>query len=289
VRVRPCRRLAPARARALLAAVLGPALVLALAFLGGCETKPVVEESKDRWVRIRHIPVEETKAGRPTTIQAEITGGPSGRDITAFIFYRSGGGPLQNSDMRPLETGKYFGTIPARSRGEKIEYYIEARTGSDIVARVPAKLRAEGFVLAVKGTPNHYVLVAHIVIIFIALFFFIFAGYLSWRALRHRRTLLFIPRVAFLGTVAFFIASIPLGMAVAYQTYGTPWTGFPVGRDLTDNKSLVILIWWAVCAVLYRGSLWRKDPSHDILPMVTLPYAHLAGAVLTLVLFLLPH
>jgi hypothetical protein len=266
-----------------------PVLALVLALTAGCSAKPVVEESKDRWVRISHTPLEETKAGRPTTIQADITGGPPGSEITAFVFYRSGKGPFQTSDMRILEPGRYFGSIPARLRGEKIEYYIEARTGSDIVARVPAKLKAEGFPLAVKGTPNRYLLITHITVIFVALFFFLFSGYLSYRALQHRRSLLYIPRVAFLGTVAFFIASIPLGMAVAYQTYGKPWTGFPVGRDLTDNKALVILIWWAVCAVLYRGSLWRKDPSHDLLPMVTLPYAHLAGAALTLILYLLPH
>jgi hypothetical protein len=272
-----------------LAPALALVLALVLALAAACDKKPVVEESKDRWVRISHTPIEETKAGRPTTVQADIAGGPPGSEITAFVFYRSGKGPFQTSDMRILEPGKYFGSIPARLRGEKIEYYIEARTGSDIVARVPAKLKAEGFVLAVKGTPNRYLLTTHIAVIFVALFFFLFSGYLSCRALQHRRNLLYIPRVAFLGTVTFFIASIPLGMAVAYQTFGRPWTGFPVGRDLTDNKSLVILLWWAICAVLYRGSLWRKDPSHDLLPMVTLPYAHLAGAVLTVILFLLPH
>jgi len=271
----------------LCALALGLAAVLLSS--GGCSRKEVVEESKQRWVRIRHTPVTEARANREITIQAEINGGPPGGQISAFIFYRTDQRPFQVSDMSALGEGKFFGAIPPHGRGEVVQYYIEARTASDIVTRVPAKERGEGFLIKVKGKPNTYLLVTHVVIIFIALFFFLFAGYLSVRALQHRRSLLYIPRVAFLGTAIFFVASIPLGMVVAYQTYGVPWTGFPVGDDLTDNKSLVILIYWIVCAVLYRGSLWRKDPSHDFLPMITLPYVHLAGAVLTAVLFALPH
>ncbi|MFZ1946591.1 MAG: hypothetical protein WAW06_03535 [bacterium] len=268
---------------------LAAVVALVVAAGAGCGKKQVTEEAKQRWVKITHAPIEEADAGRETSIQADITAGPAASDIKAFIFYRSGGRPFQVSEMRLLEPGRYFGAIPPHVRGDKLEYYIEARTASDIVVRVPAKQKAEGFVVSIEGRANRYLLGTHIAVIFVALFFFIFAGYLSYQALQHRRSLLYIPRVAFLGTAAFFIASIPLGMAVAYQTYGKIWTGFPVGGDLTDNKSLAILIYWAVCAVLYRGSLWRKDPSHDFLPMVTLPYVHLAGAAITVVLFLLPH
>jgi hypothetical protein len=265
------------------------ASLMLLGTVPGCSKKEVIEEYKQRWVRIRHAPLEEARAGRQTPVIADIAGGPPGAEVTAFVFYRSKGKPFQVAEMRPLEPGKYFAAIPPQTRGAEIQYYIEARTGSDIVVRVPAKEKSEGFVVTAKGTPNRYILIAHIVAMFVALFFFIFSGYLSYRALKHRRSLLYIPRVAFLGTIAFFIASLPLGMIVAYQTFGKAWTGFPVGTDLTDTKSLIILLYWLACAVLYRGSLWRKDPSHDILPMVTLPYVHLVGAALTVIVFLIPH
>jgi hypothetical protein len=269
--------------------LLGLALLSLAAPLAGCSDKEVIEESKQRWVRIKHVPVEEAQAGKETTLLAEITAGPAGSHITAFIFYRVNGRSYQYTEMSPLDGGRYFGAVPPFYRGDKMEYYIEARTASDMVTRVPAKEKRESFAVTVKGRPNTYILVAHIVFVFAGLFFFIFSGYLSYRALQHRRSLLYIPRIAFLGTAAFFMAAVPLGMLVAYQTYGKPWTGFPVGGDLTDNKSLAILIYWAICAVLYRGSLWRKDPSQDLLPMITLPYVHLAGAAVTVILFLLPH
>jgi hypothetical protein len=264
-------------------------LLLGLVACVGCGKKEAISESKQRWIRIKHTPLEEAKAARETPLQAEITAGPAGIDVRAYVFYRSQGRPYQIAEMRLLEPGKYFGSIPAHGRGVKVEYYIEAKAGSDLVARVPAREKAEAFQVYFKGRPNRYLLVSHVVVIFIALFFFILSGYLAYRALKDRRSLLYIPRVAFLGTIAFFIASVPLGMAVAYQTYGKPWTGFPFGSDLTDNKSLGILVYWAVCGFLYRGSLFRKDPSRDLVSMATMPYVHIAGAIITVVLFLIPH
>jgi len=270
-------------------ALAGAAVVVALGCCPGCGNKAVVEEAKDHWVKIKHTPLEEVKAGEETTLEAEISSGAAPGDLRVLVFYRTQGLPFQPTEMTLLEPGRYFGYLPAQFRGTDLEYYIEAKAGETIVARVPSRLRAEAFPVAVKGTPNRYLLISHIVLIFIALFFFIFSGYLGYKALKDRRSLLYIPRVAFLGIIVFFAASIPLGMAVSYQTYGKPWTGFPVGRDLTDNKSLAILAYWLVCAFLYRGSLFRKDPSRDLLPMGTMAYVHIVGAIVTAVLFALPH
>jgi hypothetical protein len=275
----------PRTMRALAAA----GLLVTLAASLGCGKKAVVEEAKQQWVKIKHTPLEEVKAGQETALQAEISSGVAASDLRALVFYRSQGRPYQAAEMTLLEPGRYFGYLPAQFRGTTLEYYIEAKAGDSIVARVPAKIKAEAFVVPVKGTPNRYVLISHIVLIFIGLFFFIFSGYLGYKALKDRRTLLYIPRVAFLGTITFFIASIPLGMVVAYQTFGKPWTGFPVGRDLTDNKALAILAYWVVCGFLYRGSLFRKDPSRDLVPMGTMAYVHIVGAIITAALFAIPH
>ena len=272
-------------ARALATAVA----LLALVVSAGCDKKAVVEEAKQHWVKIKHTPLKEIKAGSETPLQAEITSGEAPGSLRALIFYRTQGRPFQVAEMTLLEAGRYFGYLPPQPVGASLEYYIEAKAGETIVARVPSRATAEAFAVPVKGTPNRYVLISHIVFIFIGLFFFIFSGYLGYKSLKDRRTLLYIPRVAFLGTITFFIASIPLGMVVAYQTYGKPWTGFPVGRDLTDNKSLAILLYWVVCGFLYRGSLFRKDPSRDLLSMGAMPYVHIAGAIITAVLFALPH
>ncbi|HVP58378.1 MAG TPA: hypothetical protein VMU02_09790 [bacterium] len=280
---RPFVLLEPARIVA--AAILAALLVSCL----GCGQKAVVEEAKERWVRIRHTPIKDVRAGKESAIEADISSGAAEGDLRALIFYRTGGLPFQAVEMTRLEHGKYFGYLPPQVRGAKLEYYIEARSADNVVARVPAKDKAAAFSVAVKGTPNRYLLVSHVFLIFVGLFFFLFSGYLGYKALKDRRTLLYIPRIAFLGTIIFFIASIPLGMVVAYQTHGVAWTGFPVGRDLTDNKALAILIYWIACGFLFRGSLFRKDPSRDLVSMAAMPYVHIAGALITAVLFAIPH
>ena len=185
-------------------------------------------------------------------------------------------------------TGLDFASIPEQTRGTLIEYYVEARAGSDLVIRVPGEETGPGFSFYCKGTPNRILLIIHVVLMFVSIAILLFSGYLAVKAIRDRKITMRIPRLAFLGSVLFFISSFPLGMIVAYQTYGKPWTGFPLGTGLTDNRSLAIVLYWAASAFLYRGSVFRRDPSTDILSMRTLPYVYIAGVVITALLFLIP-
>lgn len=268
---------------------LTPVFVLALALLlAGCSRERVVEESKTRWMNLAHTPVEEAEAGAEVTIEVQVEASDDISEPGIFLYYKSEQELFVVVPMKPFEEGRYFGTIPAHGRGSLIKYYVEGRAGEDLVVQVPAEERPR-FEFYFKGTPNRYVLIAHVVVIFAALFFFILAGYFAYRGLTERKALLHAPRLGLLGTAFFFIASVPLGMVVAYQTYGKPWTGFPVGNDLTDNKSLVILLYWVAATFFYRGSALRKDPSSDILPGRAIPYVYLAGVLITIALFLIPH
>jgi hypothetical protein len=262
-------------------------VVLSL-LLAGCSRDRVVEESKTRWMNLAHIPVEEAEAGREVTLEVQVEASPDIQEPGVFLYYKSEQELFVVVPMKPFEEGRYFGTIPAHGRGSLIKYYIEGRAGDDLVVQVPAEDMPR-FEFYFKGTPNRSILIAHIVVIFAALFLFILSGYFAYRGLKQRKALVHAPRLSLLGAVLFFIASIPLGMVIAYQTYGTPWTGFPVGNDLTDNKSLVILLYWAAAAFFYRGSALRKDPSSDVLPARALPYVYMAGVVVTIALFLIPH
>jgi hypothetical protein len=254
-----------------------------------CGRGQEVEEFKAQWMRLTHTPVEEAKVGRSTQVRAEIEVSEDIGDVDLLIYYTAGSEPQEIVEMDSLEAGKYFGAIPPQARGTLVEYHIEARAGQDLAVRVPGDEKTPGFTYYYKGTPNRTLLLTHIVLMFFALLVFLFVGYLSIRALRNRQMIVAIPRLAFLGTIFFFISSIPLGMIVAYQTYGKPWTGFPVGNDLTDNKSLAILLYWAAASFLYRGSLFRRDPARDLLGVKSLPYVYLTGVVLTVVLYALPH
>jgi len=67
-----------------------------------------------------------------------------------------------------------------------------------------------------------------------------------------------------------------MGPVMQYLAFGEFWTGFPLGWDLTDNKTLVsVIAWgWALYAVL-KGRPARTPV--------------LAAAIITLVIYLIPH
>ncbi|MGD9402698.1 MAG: hypothetical protein PVF95_10570 [bacterium] len=262
-------------------------VILALA-LAGCGRDKVVEESKTRWMNLAHEPVEEADAGAEVTVEVTVKVSPDIANPGIFLYYKSEQELFVVVPMQRFEEGRYFGKIPAHERGSLIKYYLEGRAGEDLVVQVPAEGRPR-FEFYFKGTPNRYLLIAHIVIISIALFFFVLAGYFGYRGLSDRRANLHAPRLGLVGAVLFFISGIAIGMIVSFQTYGRPWTGFPLGTDLTDTKSLAIVLYWIAATFLYRGSALRKDPSTDMLPGRTIPYVYIAGLVLTVVLFLLPH
>jgi len=54
------------------------------------------------------------------------------------------------------------------------------------------------------------------------------------------------------------------------------WSGFPLGHDLTDNKTLVAMIGWLIALFMMR----RGKPARGWV---------LAASILLLVVFLIPH
>jgi hypothetical protein len=266
---------------------LGLCVILMAVVTFACGRRKEVAENKATWIRLSHQPVEEARAGLPTRIQAEVKVSGDVSRVELFIHCRTESSSCAPIKMTQLESGTYFGSVPAMGRGTLVRYYIQARAGNDLEVRVPAG--NDTFSFFYKGTPNRPVLVARISLMFLALFIFIMCGYLAVKAIRDRKSRLQIPRLGFLAAVVFFISSIPLGMIVAYQTYGAPWGGFPIGNDFTDNKSLAILLYFAAATFLYRGSVFRRDPSRDLIKQVsTLPYVYLVGTVLAVVLFIIP-
>ena len=48
------------------------------------------------------------------------------------------------------------------------------------------------------------------------------------------------------------------------------------------------MLYFTAATLLYRGSVFRRDPSRDLLKQVsTLPYVYLVGVIMTVVLFLI--
>ena len=77
-------------------------------------------------------------------------------------------------------------------------------------------------------------------------------------------------------TGLFIIGGIIFGPIVQYYAFGSFWSGWPIGSDLTDNKTAVALIGWLVA--LWRGRNVKTGRKWFII-----------AAVLQLLVFLIPH
>jgi hypothetical protein len=66
-----------------------------------------------------------------------------------------------------------------------------------------------------------------------------------------------------------------LGPIVQFDAFGDFWTGIPFGWDLTDNKTLIALLFWILAVVMNRK---KERPVYTVL-----------AAIVLLLVFSIPH
>jgi len=163
------------------------------------------------------------------------------------------------------QNGLLSGSLPDQPPAGKLEYKVFLKTagGEAVLSKAPVITRFKGAVPA-------WALVPHIVFIFLFMFFSVriflsvFSGNL---AVKH----------AVVSNMIFLLlGGFVFGPIVQHYAFGQAWTGFPFGMDLTDNKTLIMLVFWlsALFFVL-------KERSYR-------PWIILAFAV-TAVVYLVPH
>ena len=82
--------------------------------------------------------------------------------------------------------------------------------------------------------------------------------------------------LAIITAVFLFVGGIILGPIMQKYAFDAYWTGFPVGKDLTDTKTLIALLAWIVALIAGRGG----KPARGW---------YVAAFVLTLIVFIIPH
>ncbi len=168
-------------------------------------------------------------------------------------------------DAMRREGDELRGSLPRQPAAGKLEYQVRLRRG-DEQAIFPARPAITRF----RGDVPAPVLVAHIVGIFLAMLFAARAGV---EALAPRGPL---ARLAWTTLALFVVGGFVLGPLVQKYAFDAWWTGVPFGWDLTDNKTLLAFLAWAAAAFALRGGRQGRG-------------AVLAAAVVTLVVFAIPH
>jgi hypothetical protein len=172
---------------------------------------------------------------------------------------------IMNKVFKITEEQGFFADVQQQPAAGKIQYYFELTDSGG----TKSYFKDETVVIRFKGGVPAFILIPHILFMFIAMLFSTLAGIMSVIKfpLYKKYTIL---------TLIFLIAGgMVLGPLVQYYAFGDLWTGIPFGWDLTDNKTLIALIFWIMAVVMNR----KQER----------PYYTTIAAIVLLLVYSIPH
>lgn len=155
--------------------------------------------------------------------------------------------------------------IPHQPPAGKVMYRIYLDQGAG-----PIPLTQNPVVLRFKGNVPLAIMIPHIVLMFLAMLFSTRAGF---EALLKRPAL---QRLSLWTVVTLAVGGLILGPIVQKFAFGAFWTGWPFGGDLTDNKTIVAFLFWAI-------ALWRLHKQRDARAWA------IAASVILFLVYMIPH
>ncbi len=158
--------------------------------------------------------------------------------------------------------------LPHQPPAGKLEYFITIKKKGKEVT-LPHE---QTVVIRFKGYVPPYVLIPHILLMFLSM---LFANYAGIEALFNGPK---IKKYTLITVAILFLGGMIMGPIVQKFAFGAYWTGVPFGYDLTDNKTLIafvfwLLAWWRVAKSGQEKARW---------------WVVLAAFVM-LIIFLIPH
>jgi len=156
-------------------------------------------------------------------------------------------------------------SLPHQPPAGKIEYKITLDNGLE-----KKDLTPEPIVLRFTGMVPLFILIPHIILMFLAMLFSTRTGIEA--LIRGTQTY----KYCIWTIILLFAGGLILGPVVQYYAFGAFWTGWPFGGDLTDNKTLIALIFWVIAFFKLR-----KNPGNILWPVM--------ASVVMLLVYLIPH
>jgi len=155
--------------------------------------------------------------------------------------------------------------LPGQPAAGKLEYKAEFyKNGNQLQI-----INNQNIVIRFKERVPDYVLIPHILFIFTAMLLSTLAGFFAAAN---------IPTYKFytgLTLILFLLGGMILGPVVQKYAFGEFWTGFPFGKDLTDNKALIASVFWVIA--------WLGNRKADR------KYLVIIAAIVNLTIGLIPH
>jgi len=165
-----------------------------------------------------------------------------------------------------FEDGSLIAELPHQPPAGKLVYRMELQQGDQRVS-IP---EGDPIIIRFRGDTPMAVFIPHLLAMFGAMLLSTRAGLEYFRKEPKLKSLTY-------WTLGFlFVGGFIFGPAMQHYSFNTWWTGWPVGTDLTDNKTAFAFIVWVIAALaLYKA----KNPKRWAL----------GAAIVLLVVYLIPH
>ena len=159
----------------------------------------------------------------------------------------------------------FYAEVPQQPAAGKIEYYFELTDQ----AETKTYQKESPVVIRFKGGVPGYILIPHILFMFIAMVFSNLSGLLAiFKVPSYRKYTL-------LTFGSLLLGGMILGPVVQLYAFGDLWTGIPFGWDLTDNKTLIAFVFWVLAVVM---NLKKERPVYTVV-----------AAIVLLLIYSIPH
>ena len=172
---------------------------------------------------------------------------------------------LMNKVFKITEEKGFYAEVPKQPPAGKLQYYIELTDSK----ATRTYLKESPLVIRFKGAVPSSILTPHILFMFLAMLFSTLAGLLA--IIKHP----LFKKYSVWTLVLLIVGGMILGPLVQKYAFGELWTGVPFGWDLTDNKTLIALIFWIIAVAMNRK---KEKPFYTIL-----------AAFVLLLIFSIPH
>ena len=143
-------------------------------------------------------------------------------------------------DFRYIDN-EWQAVLPVQPVAGKLQYYITA-DGKNYPADEPVVIRFRNDVPAI-------ILIPHILLMFCAMLFAVYTLMLVTMRMEYGKWVKITVGTLFVGGFIF-------GPLVQHAAFGPWWTGFPYGTDLTDNKTLLSFLFFAVALATLK---WKYN------------------------------
>lgn len=267
--------------------------LLMLAFTRSTTAVRSTQEIVDQQgILISHKTVPKQVGDQIPTIAAKVEGASQVR-----LVYKIGKkGDYQSIAMlpQPGEPDVFAASIPHYPKSTLAWYYLEAvgQAGPEqITVTLPETKsgKVDPIRLKFEGRVPAYIVIPHVSAIFAAIFFATLTVFTAVDLKRGKGTLRKSVKYCGMTLALLFTGFIPLGWAMNYFAFGVLWEAFPFGRDVTDNKSQIMFLFWLVTLILVWGTLWGKGEQKNLISAKGYSTLVIVSFIATMIILAVPH